>query len=204
LKNYYAILQLYFGATPVEIKQAFHKLAIKYHPDKNNGSLFFEEKFKEINEAYSVLSDERKRALYIIEYNIFLYPKKEIKTTPTSFTRNNIFDINAIPKQPLGQATRSEINYLGLILSLIGFIFVIIFILILNSNQLKKSENNINLETGFNYQPIKDKMSDAELEQLFYQSINTDANKMNDSTLLKLNLDSLKIVFDSIMKGYYD
>lgn len=205
MKNYYAILQLYFGATPVEVKQAFHKLAIKYHPDKNNGNLYFEEKFKEINEAYSVLSDEKKRTQYLIDYQVFSQPKDEIKaTTPTGFTKDNKFDINSIPKQPLARASPREIDYLGIKLFFLGFIFVFFFVLILNSYLNKKSENNINIETDSNYQPIKEKISEAELEQLFYQSINADATEMNDSSLLKSNLDSLKVVFDSIMKGYYD
>jgi molecular chaperone DnaJ len=63
-KDYYASLGLEKGASDEEIKKAFRKLAIKYHPDKNQGNKEAEDKFKEINEAYQVLSDPEKKARY--------------------------------------------------------------------------------------------------------------------------------------------
>ena len=63
-KDYYAVLGLEKGASDDEIKRAFRKLAIKYHPDKNQGNKEAEEKFKDINEAYQVLSDPEKKARY--------------------------------------------------------------------------------------------------------------------------------------------
>jgi molecular chaperone DnaJ len=63
-KDFYEVLGLQKGASDDEIKKAFRKLAIKYHPDKNQGDKEAEEKFKEINEAYQVLSDPEKKARY--------------------------------------------------------------------------------------------------------------------------------------------
>ena len=63
-RDYYEILGLQKGASDDEIKKAFRKLAIKYHPDKNQGDKEAEDKFKEINEAYQVLSDPQKKAQY--------------------------------------------------------------------------------------------------------------------------------------------
>lgn len=63
-KDYYEVLGLQKGASDDEIKKAFRKLAIKYHPDKNQGNDEAEAKFKEINEAYQVLSDPEKKARY--------------------------------------------------------------------------------------------------------------------------------------------
>jgi len=63
-KSYYDILGVKKDATQGEIKAAYRKIAVKYHPDKNPGNKEAEEKFKEAAEAYSVLSDESKRKEY--------------------------------------------------------------------------------------------------------------------------------------------
>lgn len=63
-KDYYTILGLPRSASEEDIKKAFRKLAVKYHPDKNQGKKDAEERFKDINEAYEVLSDPEKRRKY--------------------------------------------------------------------------------------------------------------------------------------------
>lgn len=63
-KDYYKILGVEKTASQDEIKKAYRKLALKYHPDKNKGDKASEEKFKEISEAYAVLSDAEKRKEY--------------------------------------------------------------------------------------------------------------------------------------------
>lgn len=63
-KDYYRILGVSRDADESTIKKAFRKLAKQYHPDTNNGNPEAEKKFREINEAYSVLSDEEKRKGY--------------------------------------------------------------------------------------------------------------------------------------------
>ncbi len=62
--DYYELLEISRDAGDAEIKKAYRKLALKYHPDRNQGDKEAEEKFKLVNEAYQVLSDSQKRATY--------------------------------------------------------------------------------------------------------------------------------------------
>jgi molecular chaperone DnaJ len=66
-KDYYKILEVERNSTPEEIKKAYRRMAMKYHPDKNDGDKASEEKFKECAEAFDVLSDPQKRS----EYNTY-------------------------------------------------------------------------------------------------------------------------------------
>jgi molecular chaperone DnaJ len=63
-RDYYEILGIERMASTEEIKKSYRKLAVKYHPDKNPGDKTAEEKFKELSEAYEILSDPQKRGLY--------------------------------------------------------------------------------------------------------------------------------------------
>src|SRR3990167_8471700 len=63
-RDYYDVLGLQRSADDNEIKKAYRKLALQFHPDRNSGDHAAEEKFKEASEAYEVLSDAEKRRIY--------------------------------------------------------------------------------------------------------------------------------------------
>ena len=63
-KDYYEILGVQRDASDTDLKKAYRKLAMKYHPDRNPNDKVAEEKFKEISQAYEILSDAKKRAAY--------------------------------------------------------------------------------------------------------------------------------------------
>lgn len=67
VKDYYAILEVEPGASAEDIKRSFRKLAIKYHPDTNQGNRHSEAWFKELQEAYNVLSDPQQKEDYLQE-----------------------------------------------------------------------------------------------------------------------------------------
>ncbi len=88
-KNYYDILGLHQSASAEEIKSSFRKLAHKYHPDKNQGDKFCEERFKEIHEAYEVLSDPGRRTMFDSVYNTYFRKEHNAKTTNKTNAEDN-------------------------------------------------------------------------------------------------------------------
>lgn len=81
-KDYYKILEVSRNATHLEIKKSYRRLALQYHPDKNFGNQLYEAKFKEIIEAYKVLSDVKQRDEYNRSRNNTSQSEKK-KTQPT-------------------------------------------------------------------------------------------------------------------------
>ncbi len=67
-RDYYSILGLRPDSSAEEIKKVYRKLAMQYHPDRNGGNPESEERLKEINEAYQILGDEKKRRRYDLQY----------------------------------------------------------------------------------------------------------------------------------------
>lgn len=68
MRDYYYILGIKDNATIADVKSAYRKLSLKFHPDKNGGEKFYEDRFKDIQEAYEVLSDASKRATYDFKF----------------------------------------------------------------------------------------------------------------------------------------
>jgi len=91
-RDYYSVLGLKRGASEEEIKKAYRRLAMQYHPDRNPNKKEAEEKFKEVNEAYAVLSDKKKRQ----EYDTFGHTGFHRRYTKEDIFRG--FDIGEIFK----------------------------------------------------------------------------------------------------------
>lgn len=89
MKDYYKILELNFGANELEVKKAYRTLVQKYHPDKNFGQRTYEEKLKEVNEAYTFLSDSTKKTNYDIQYKNIFNKQSSSSTNNTNSTNNN-------------------------------------------------------------------------------------------------------------------
>ena len=88
MKDYYKSLELNFGATSTDIKTAYRRLAKKYHPDLHFGNKLFEEKFKDINEAYSILNDKAKKDIYDINYQKSKY-RQNTNNNSSNSTNNS-------------------------------------------------------------------------------------------------------------------
>ena len=106
-KDYYSILGVAKNASDEEIKKAYRKLAMKYHPDRNPNKKEAEERFKEINEAYAVLSDKEKRK----QYDTFGAEGFQQRFTQEDIFRG--FDFDEILSGLFGSRGRREFRYGG-------------------------------------------------------------------------------------------
>lgn len=91
MKTYYEILGLRQTATKDEIKKSYRTLAMKYHPDVNSGDVDSEKKFREINEAYETLKDDKKRAEYDNKLSQSQFSEKE-KSNSKQSNKQTVYD----------------------------------------------------------------------------------------------------------------
>lgn len=120
MKNYYTILGVKLTSTKNEIKKSYRKLALKFHPDKNPDNKEAEEKFKEIAEAYEVLSDNNKRN----SYNILLQKEEQRIHQEQMAKESAQRERNRQPKF----TSNSDINWFEIVyvffLLILGFLFI--------------------------------------------------------------------------------
>lgn len=88
MKNYYRILEVEENAKDEDIKKAYRRLAKQFHPDRNPGNKYAEERFKEIAAAYAVLEDNIKRAQYDRQLYLLRNPPVYTTYTNTTYTTN--------------------------------------------------------------------------------------------------------------------
>lgn len=101
MKNHYQSLGIKPNATLEEIKTSYRKLALKFHPDKNDGDKFFSERFKDILEAYEILSNVEKRKSYDKDWNNFFNPQQKSteKSNQENYTKENYTESYSTPKK---------------------------------------------------------------------------------------------------------
>ena len=134
MKDYYQILGLNKEATSDDIKSAYKTLALKYHPDRNEGSAFAEEQFKNINEAYQTLSDSYKKEKYDL---VFQYGKKSTGYQPYQtytgapkherpyYQKYGKFDWRNTPRYAKANVYKIDKNYYRMMRLTIGALLVV-------------------------------------------------------------------------------
>lgn len=114
VRNYYEILGVTKKSSSEDVKRAYRSLARKYHPDRNPGNKLAEEKFKDINEAYEVLSDATKRAQYEKFSNVWVKkgksPNPPYNNNPFADFFNNGSSPRSNPPTDPPRSTRVEDN----------------------------------------------------------------------------------------------
>ena len=164
IKNYYAILQVEPSASIADIKKAYRRLALKYHPDKNNNDSYSSAQFAEIKEAYEVLTDPAKKEYYLQQrwYNQSMgYQKTQGIVTPVSLLKQSLELEKYVSRLDVFRMDKEKLkDYLMEMLS----DDVIDKIKAFNEHSTTKSIIAILLKT---IQPLSSEMSDPVIRQLF-------------------------------------
>lgn len=202
-KDYYLILGIKETSTSAEIKSAYKKMSLKYHPDKNGGDKYFEERFKDINEAYQVLIDVEKRIKYDYERlealrnsEVFLSVKKSQREKSKKVVRK-----------------KKQKYYI--------YFLIIIFALVIISILLPRKENTVHftppkaLTTNqnptnlpkLNVEELKRGLSDKEILELEKKRNNVQVQAQNsiDSNFKNIEiLDEKDLKIVKLVWGNYD
>jgi len=195
LKDYYQILEIPKTADAVAIKKAYHRLAKLYHPDVNKGNLFFENKFKEISEAYAVLSDFKQKWQYDTLLN---QPIVNTTVIPKQEPRKTYYPKGFNLKKYREDERKAKVIYNIVLVSFILFMFLLFIISILPKDE----------EPASSFEAISTDTIDTEKavhhlsKEEFYRILDVEYKDSGDSTLWKSNEDSLYHVLDSMVNSH--
>lgn len=206
MKDHYKILGIPFEASAAEIRKAYYALAQKYHPDKNAGSKIFEEKFKEINDSYEVLSNPNEKHHYDDLYRYIFVKASEPEQYFEGF--------NIRPSNEDKLIARKYFSYF-LISGIIITIFLILGIHLSNSYSNKSSKKfivSINDKTGFAKRTLNGLSIDlkdtsnliiAETTKIgnsVFINITIDFKHKKKDTIINAKLDSLYMPIQELLK----
>jgi curved DNA-binding protein CbpA len=166
--TWYDILSIPTNASDSAIKNAFKKLAKQYHPDKNPGSIWHEEQFKKINQAYQILSDPKKKK----QYDLTLYYQQN-PTTQTQAPTSNTAKTSTKAYQPSNTPPYKESSPLK-IYSFVAAFFIVIGI---GSYFLNKTMNRYSAEEAVKKAEAMERMNRPKQAFLLY----TDALQFDDT-----------------------
>ena len=199
MKDYYKILGLPYDASLHDVKKAYRKLAFIYHPDLNKNNIIAEERFKEISEAYSVLSNKDRAYQYRI---LFVEYLQSIKINGDKNTRQqHTFTTHDRPRAANGKASDRSVNWnvfnVGAIFLFSTFIF---FMLVSAFKEMRKNENEHARLTEYISKEIKPSKKTYKItKDEYYAMLAQEFAASNDSTLYKIeNVDSMMQVIDSL------
>jgi len=184
MKDYYYILGINKDSSSEDIKNAYKKLSLKFNPKQNNGDQFFEERFKEINDAYETLINESDRIIYDLKYESI---HNSSKNRGPNTKRKMSIDEKPIP--PSISSNNSIKNTLFIILGIIILYFISKVYILSSMNQ--NVIETINQETQ-----NKDNLS-TKVDSAFYNNKTTTLTETSSSSNLKKDSsqsDSLALI----------
>ncbi|MFN3299393.1 MAG: J domain-containing protein [Sediminibacterium sp.] len=162
--DYYKVLNIKVDASENQIKKSFRKLAVIYHPDKNNGSKKSEEIFKVLIEAYEVLTNHEKRRKYDA---IYWKQNNSSKGNTESFENEKKFHTSSSSNSTIFSNKQFEFNFANLLQTKLNFKFWLITILIgllfIYQLFIKQSSNHESLNRQSNQQPIEQRPESGEI-----------------------------------------
>jgi len=218
MKDYYYILGIDENASIEEVKKAYRKLSLKFHPDKNEGDKFFEERFKEINEAYETLVDPEKKRIYDFSRNSSSeysgsdkqeeYKGSKNTNTSNSYNKNNPEETYADESKDRtdnfdGSLSNDEYRReknLKTILFIIGGLLLLIVIFYLSSVNFKSGINSTNT---YNHLTADSNDVNPTQNDINYKNIIVDSTKMDTASILN-NSEKIGNNYTKIRDGEHD
>jgi len=214
MKDYYLILGLAPDCTTDEIKKAYRQMSLKYHPDKNQSDKYFEERFKDINEAYEILSDTEKRKAYDYQRMVFyktdsnsrddLRQKEENLNRREADLNKREHELRKVKEQSIPEEKKG--SSVSAFLFPILFIFVVLILISIyqeigksstndTNEKIASLENNLNDTHSFNQHLLNQNDSlKAVIERLRKKQIKpSTAKNVIDTTLKQKRLEKNEV-----------